>query len=476
METEPLLAICASLAGLTLMRAGRGRGALTIVILLAGIALTSAAILDGGRSPFSVGAVKGLTFAESAWRFTLVVWWVLVARLSAILLALTVSVDRRSRGARLSSDLLAALAYAGCALLVLSIVFHLPITGLLATSGVLAIVLGLALQSTLADVFAGIAVGLEQSFHVGDYVALSERLEGRIVEANWRAVHVRTEEGNLAIVPNSVVSRGSVINHSRPRDQLRGKVEVRCSALAPHASVIALLSEAALMCPEIVCPPAVRLTRVGRNRNVYAIVFATAGDLWLSRTKSDLLGQSLRFLFHAGHGAADGAVGPGEGPSPSWLLRRTILFEALPDGHIDALAGLVSSRHLDPGENLFEQGGTDPSLYVVAAGVLEVSRTVEGVAGVLGRIGPGEYLGEFALLTGEPHQASARAVTRSHVLVLGPEAVAPLIERSPEIVPAFERSMLRGLEIIHRDSAARDRRTEPAHGSLLAAIQAFFRR
>src|SRR5208282_4207084 len=89
--------------------------------------------------------------------------------------------DRRSRGGRLFSDLLAAAIYIATAAAVLNSVFALPVTGVVATSGVAAIVLGLALQNTLADVFAGIAVGIEAPFGVGDRIEIADKTEGVVV-------------------------------------------------------------------------------------------------------------------------------------------------------------------------------------------------------------------------------------------------------------------------------------------------------
>lgn len=89
------------------------------------------------------------------------VWWLLGARVLVALLSFTLNHNQRWREARLFPDLTAASIYAAAVLVVLISVLSLPIGGLLATSGVLAIVLGLALQNTLADVFAGISFGIE---------------------------------------------------------------------------------------------------------------------------------------------------------------------------------------------------------------------------------------------------------------------------------------------------------------------------
>jgi small-conductance mechanosensitive channel len=134
-------------------------------------------------------------------------WWLLGSRIVVAGLWLVIPRHRRSREARLFSDLSAAAIYIATAVVVLNSVFALPVTGVVATSGVVAIVLGLALQNTLADVFAGIAVGIEAPFGVGDRVQIADRIEGRIVQVNWRSVRIQTDSDDIAFIPNSLIAK-----------------------------------------------------------------------------------------------------------------------------------------------------------------------------------------------------------------------------------------------------------------------------
>src|ERR1700691_5561177 len=110
----------------------------------------------------------GAANASSLWLHAVAgVWWLMGARVLVAVMSFTLNHNRRWREARLFPDLTAASIYAAAVLVVLISVLALPLGGLLATSGVLAIVLGLALQNTLADVFAGIAFGIEAPFYVG---------------------------------------------------------------------------------------------------------------------------------------------------------------------------------------------------------------------------------------------------------------------------------------------------------------------
>src|SRR6201986_417367 len=88
--------------------------------------------------------------------------------------------ERRPREGRLIQDLVVGMIYLGCFLSVVAYVFSAPVGTLIATSGVFAIILGLALKSTLSDVFSGFALNLSRAYEVGDWIVLNDGIEGRV--------------------------------------------------------------------------------------------------------------------------------------------------------------------------------------------------------------------------------------------------------------------------------------------------------
>ena len=113
-------------------------------------------------------------------------------------------------------DLVVGMIYLGAALSVVAYVFSAPVGTLIATSGVFAIILGLALQSTLSDVFSGIALNLSRAYAVGDWIVLSDGIEGRVVETNWRATHLLNASNDLVVVPNSGLAKASSPTSAAP--------------------------------------------------------------------------------------------------------------------------------------------------------------------------------------------------------------------------------------------------------------------
>lgn len=171
-------------------------------------------------------------------------WWLLGARIVVCGLRFVLHRDRHSREARLFSDLSAAVIYTATAAVVLGSVFALPVAGIVATSGVAAIVLALALQNTLADVFAGIAVGIEAPFHVGDRILIGDKTEGQVVQVNWRSIRIQTDGDDVATVPNSLVAKAEIVNRSYPLKRTASSVEISCPADASPEQVIETMLDA----------------------------------------------------------------------------------------------------------------------------------------------------------------------------------------------------------------------------------------
>ena len=78
-----------------------------------------------------------------------------------------------------------------------------------------AVVLGFALQDTLGNLFAGLAIQIEKPFRVGHWVRIAD-IDGQVSEVTWRATKVRTKTGNFVIVPNRKLSDDLIINYSEP--------------------------------------------------------------------------------------------------------------------------------------------------------------------------------------------------------------------------------------------------------------------
>jgi small-conductance mechanosensitive channel/CRP-like cAMP-binding protein len=417
-------------------------------------------------------------------RAVAVAWWILSARVIVAALYYTLRIDRKSREAKLFIDLAAAAIYVGAGLIVLKSVLALSVGGLVATSGIVAIVLGLALQSTLSDVFSGIAVDIEAPFQVGDRISLGNNIEGQVVEMNWRSIRVQTDGANIAIIPNSVVAKLEIVNQSVPTRVRAVSVQLWCAVEADPERVVEVLQEATLLCPPILATPApsATLNRMGPRFNNYTISFSVSDTQLVGSTKSLLLRHARKQLYHArllGHRRTRSEQPSDDGAysilPTGRILRELTLFECLQPAQLDELTQHVVTRLLEPDELLFSQGAADATLYIVASGILEITAKSDGVAVTLGNLGAGDYVGEICLLTGAAHAATARARTHCYIHHLSREAIEPILAANPALAVAFDKSVRRGLDLLQRSVAVRATESVDASGPLLQRIRSFFR-
>ena len=119
---------------------------------------------------------------------------------------------------------------------------------LLTTSAVGAVVVGFALQDTLGNLFAGLAIQIEKPFRVGHWMQVGER-EGQVQEITWRATKLRTKAGQFLIVPNSIISKEPMLNYSEPTIPTRIEVEVGASYATPPNEVKRAMQEAMANAP-----------------------------------------------------------------------------------------------------------------------------------------------------------------------------------------------------------------------------------
>lgn len=134
--------------------------------------------------------------------------------------------------------------------LLFSFVWDADIGGLFTALGIGSIVVGLALQNAVGSVISGLLLLFEQPFELGDWLD-ADGVRGRVVEVNWRSVHIKTDEG-IRIVPNANLASSSFVNLSRSADAFGVSTPLRFSTDDPPQAVIAVCREVARGLPQTV--------------------------------------------------------------------------------------------------------------------------------------------------------------------------------------------------------------------------------
>ena len=466
----PPVALGLTVAALALVRA-RSAGTRLLVEGLLLIALSGCFAL-WAVSPLPSQADLAMHRDDLWLRALAVVWWLVGARFVASSIVLVLGRGAHAREARLLSDLVAGAIYVTAALVVLNSVLGLELKGLLATSGLIAILVGLASQNTLSDVFSGIAVGLDRPFRIGDRVSIGDDAEGVVVQMNWRSIRVQTDGEDIAMIPNSVVAKGLIINRSVPTPRRAASVEIPIVSSARSETLIELIRQATLLSPKLLPAPmpSVSLKHLGMRSTTFVVGYFVASSADLGSARGQLLRQARRLFRHAG-------IGADPAPTPDKLLSGLALFDMLTDDQIARLETDLVPHRLEPQNLLFKQGDVGASIYVVRSGILEVFRQEAGVDTPYGRVGPGEYLGEISMMSGKPHPVSAVALTACDVLELPKSALEGLLSvDGAALGEALERAVRRGLALLDRDDAARNAQPLDDSGSLLGQIRQFLRR
>lgn len=179
------------------------------------------------------------------------------------------------RQRKLLTDMAGILVYLAAAAMIMVHVFDQPPTALFATSGVVAVVVGLALQNTLADLFAGLALNIERPFKAGDWISVDGNLQGLVLVTNWRSTHIRTRTADELILPNSVVAKARLVNHMHPAKAHLANVEVPLVYGFDEDEVEAALRRAAQGVAGVLADPApiILLHELGPERAVWRIYF-----------------------------------------------------------------------------------------------------------------------------------------------------------------------------------------------------------
>lgn len=159
-------------------------------------------------------------------------WWII----SAILLNIAVKrflwlpLEEKTERAipNLVRFVTASLIYILALFGIMAFVLARPLTSLLATSGVVTIIIGLAVQMNLSNIFSGIALNIDRSIRIGDWVKIGAFDDSKVVNMNWRVTQIETRLGYIVSIPNSTVATSDIHNFSYPDEQywLRCRVPI----------------------------------------------------------------------------------------------------------------------------------------------------------------------------------------------------------------------------------------------------------
>ena len=333
--------------------------------------------------------------------------------------------------------------------LVIAGVWNQNLGALLATLGVGSLVVGLALQDTLGNLFAGIALLFERPFSTGDWIGVGE-LEGRVVNINWRAVHIETRERDLHVVPNSVLGKEAIHNFSRPSTAHGVIKQVGFSYDDPPNDVKRMLRT---ICEDVngILRWGVSVRTIGyQDFSInYEVRFFIEDYLRQPEIEEDFMtrvwyatrrnGFTIPFPIRTVHHQAlppKPIVDKVEAAAKT--LAELPLFHDLEPTEVGALSERAKMLEFAAGDAIVREGQPGDSMYLIDRGSVIVKRS-KGArhTRTLAELNAGAYFGEMSLLTGEPRTASVIAKTDARALLIPKDALRPILEARPKLVESF---------------------------------------
>lgn len=325
---------------------------------------------------------------------------------------------------------------------------------LLATSAIGGLVLGLALQDTLGNLFAGLAIQVEKPFRVGDWVKAAG-YEGRVAEVTWRATRIRNRAGNFVIIPNSLISKDTVVNYSRPSPVQRLEFTVGLNYNAAPNRVKQVMLQAVAEVPEILKEPPADVLLVSYAD--FAINYKCR--FWISDyAVTDPIVDKFATLLYYKLRRAGLSI-----PYPTHDVR--IQKETVPEKQSDtdlrlaflhnvplfrglsAVEKQLVSAGMEPvafgcSETIIQQGEPGDSMFFIREGSVRVLLKTGDQVHQVTTLGLGDYFGEMALLTGEPRTATIIADCDVEAYVLRKQAFRDVLIQSPGILDTITRTVV----------------------------------
>jgi small-conductance mechanosensitive channel/CRP-like cAMP-binding protein len=358
---------------------------------------------------------------------------------------------------------------------------------LFTTSAIFGVILGLALQDTLGNFFAGISLQADRPFQVGDVITVgAQRHTGVVEEISWRAIKIRTFQNHVVLIANSNAAKEPI--EVCPRDNLNARVVFFNTLYTDSpAKAIHVAREAVREADNVSdkVAPIVRIRNLGDNGVDYEVKYwledyAKYNDtdalirqrIWYAFRRAGLnFAFPTRTLFVERPSRV--AQRDGDGGAIVERLSAVDIFAPLSADETSMLAQAAVRHVFAPGETVIRAGDPGSSMFVVHKGKVRVQVSEIGRPRTVATLNEGDFFGEMALFTGEPRTANVLALEETEVLEIGHGAMKRVFDTNPDLVESLSFIMAerrQGLASQTDDSAA----STHSSAGILSAIKRFF--
>lgn len=394
---------------------------------------------------------------------------------------------------RILEDIILVVAYIAWGMVRLS---HagVNLSGLVTTSAVITAIIAFSMQETLGNILGGLALQLDESLSIGDWIKVDE-VSGQVVEVHWRHTAVRTRNGEIVVLPNSLLMKAKVtIVGSSEVTQWRRWVWFSLSnRIAPQQVIDAVekaLAEAEIPLVSRHPLPNCVLMDFKDGLANYAVRY------WLTDAQVDDPSDSaIRVHVYAAlrrHGyllatpvmdvsmTAQSSENDSRRHEAELMLRVQALkgmelFSTLSDSELRHLANTLKWAPFSKGDIITRQGSVAHWLYVLVSGEVDIwYEANEHERRFLTTLPAGRVFGEMGLMTGEPRRATVIARTEVECYRIDKEHFEQIMQSRPELAEEFARILTeRNVQLVAVKEGKGNHEQHQAR--VLDSIRRFFR-
>ncbi|NBA94383.1 mechanosensitive ion channel family protein [Pseudomonas sp. R5(2019)] len=365
-------------------------------------------------------------------------WWLFAARTLTVVLGL-ILISRSGHTGRLLQDVMGAVIFLIAIVAAAAYVMQLPVKGLLATSGAMAIIVGLALQSTLSDVFSGIVLNTTKPYQIDDLISI-DGTEGRVTDIDWRATRLLTSNGSMAVIPNSVAAKAKILNFSRPSNIHGVSISVVVPTQVRPRRVLDALEKALQGTSALLTVPKPKASI--KATTLESTEYEASGFV----ASMDQKGSVRNHLFDLAHRhlEASGVVWNADFATRPWTRQRGVLedvkiFRSLSTDEKDQLAQNMTPIEYAADQVILGVGESAEYLLVIGTGVVSASVHNGSELVEAGRMGPGEVLGAEHFVEGDTSNVEFRTLTSCILFRIEKEAVRSCLDERSEVKTALTK-------------------------------------